>query len=221
MLPALDNLGLKATFFADPTNLVGSFTAWQKVSRAGHELGNGFLWNMVDEDGLVPDWHGDTFRLEYEDCENLLAELCGNFPISFGMPCVRTSWGASGLPIIEEMVQDTIVRLNEEALRPLLEGKIVRSPLQGYNDTKGLRTEEIHSLAADGMNAEALCTATHIGISQGAWVVLSLNGSRHTVIDIADHVQFLEWLAGQRETIRIDTFGKTARLVASREDVRI
>lgn len=224
VVPMLDRHGLKATFFADPVELIGRFARWRKAALR-HEMANGYLHSSVDEDGFIPDWPSETFDEEMEEAQTLLQELTrGCQAKSFALPCVRTQWGDGGLPVVERLLLNTIVKVNEETLRPLIEKRAfaaVRSPTQGFNDPSHIELSKVKSFVADGMDSDSLCTATHIGISQGAWVVLVFNALHDAGIDIETHGRFLEWLAGMRENVMIDTFGEMARLVSNRADVRI
>ncbi len=224
VVPLLDRHGLKATFFANPTELIGCLVKWREAA-SHHELANGFLHGSVDEDGFIPDWPPAAFAGEIEDAEVLLQELAGGRRTkSFALPCVRTQWGEGGLPVVERLLLNTIVKVNEETLRPLIEAQgfaAVRSPIQGFNHPPETDPSNVKCFVADGMDSDSLCTATHIGISQGAWVVLVFNALQGTTFDTDCHSRFLEWLAGTRENVMIDTFGEMARLVSHRADVRI
>jgi hypothetical protein len=224
VVPVLNRHGLKGTFFADPTELIGRIQGWREVALR-HELANGFLHGSVDEDGFIPDWPPETFGDEMQDAEILLQEIIGERRRrSFALPCVRIGWGDGGLPVVERIILDTIVRVNEETLRPLIDHRgfhAVRSPIQGFNDPGHIDPLNVKCFVADSMNADSLCTATHIGVSQGAWVVLVFNASRFSTLDQESHARFVEWLAESRENVMIDTFGEMARLVSSPADVRI
>jgi hypothetical protein len=225
VVPLLDRLGLKATFFCDPTELIGHVAKWREAALSGHEIGNGFLYSSVDEDGLIPDWPSETFAAELEDAEGLISEVAPDRKIkSFAMPCVRTFLGDGGLPIIQRLYFDTVLKLNESILEPLIVGKkfdAVRRPQQGFNDPATLLTSGIECLVADDMGSDSLATASHIGISQGAWVVLAFNANQGSELDINDHAKYLEWAVGCREGVEVQTFGALARMLTAREDVRI
>jgi len=225
VVPLLNQSGLKATFFADPGEMVGRIAGWRGVVGAGHEIGNCFLYSSVDEDGLIPDWQPETFCAEMEDAEALINEISPDRKHrSFALPCVRTRWGNGGLPVVERIFLDTIVRLNEEMLSPLIREQGfqgVRGPLQGFNDPKETDPMAVKCFVGDGMDAESLCTATHIGISQGSWVVLTFNALRGVELDLAAHAKFLGWLSNCGDAVAVETFGESARRVSARVDVGI
>src|SRR5579862_2646238 len=110
VVPALNRLELPATFFCDPIELIGRVAPWRDAVMAGHELGNGFLYSSVDDDGLVPDWPSETIVAELDDAERLISEIEPSRKTrSLAMPCVRTSIEPGGLPVIQRLYADTVL----------------------------------------------------------------------------------------------------------------
>ncbi len=61
--PTLQHLGLRGTFFLDPARTLENVQAWEALSEAGHEMGNGSLLGVSD-DGRLPNW---TLRMVEQD----------------------------------------------------------------------------------------------------------------------------------------------------------
>src|SRR4051812_46384629 len=176
-IPALEKAHLKGTFFIETSSCAERIAEWRSVAELGHELGNGFLSGSTDADGLAPHWSRETFEDELRDADELIETVAGGQPRSFAYPCVRTEWSESGIPVVSEILGNTIMRINEEALAPLAARyRCVRVPQDGFNAVPGFNVKRIRCYVADQMDADTLCVLAHLGISQGAWVVFAFNG---------------------------------------------
>lgn len=201
-LPALEKAGIKGTFFIESAACSERLTEWRSVAELGHELGNGFLYSVVDEDGLVPHWPTSTLRDELQDAEDLCEALSGHSPESFAYPCVRTEWGSAGMPVVSDIVANSIVRINQETLEPLTDGySFIRIPIDGFNANESLGPKRIHCYVADGLSGDSLCVAAHLGISQGAWTVFVFSAMRANPFDGAAHERLVDWLAPRKNSV--------------------
>ncbi|HEY3780473.1 MAG TPA: polysaccharide deacetylase family protein [Fimbriimonadaceae bacterium] len=219
VLPLLDALQIKATFFAYPPNLIGNLKDWKQAAANGHEIGNAFMYGATDPDGLVPHWPAQTLQTEFEESQELIKTLDPNG--SFAYPAVRTIWSSEGLPIVDEVVNKTIVKVNEEMLSPFAtQFQNARSPINGFNNPNDINPRAIKSIDADELDAEGLCVLAHVGISQQAWTVFVFNGLADSDFDAEAHERFVKWLAERKAAVMITAFREIARLLPYSEHVK-
>jgi sialate O-acetylesterase len=219
VVPLLDSLGLRATFFAYPPNLILNLSDWKQAASYGHEIGNAFLYGAADSDGLVPHWPESTLRIEFDESQELITSLDPSG--SFAYPAVRTTWSSEGLPVVDEVVSKTIVKVNEEILKPFVnQFEFSRTPKDGFNEPLETERKAIKSMAADGLDSESLCVLAHLGISQHAWIVFAFSGLADSKFDIEAHEQFTKWLAERKDAVLIAPFREIARLLPLSENVK-
>ena len=190
----LTDLGLCATFYAYPPNLLDDPRAWLRASRNGHELGNHALFGAVDDGGLLIRMSREAIEEEIEDGRMLLEAEFGVKAHSAAMPMVRTHHGESGFPTVSEVVRRTTVRINNDQLGPVLRARydVIRSPLDHFNTVDTLSTE-VGCFQAEGLDAVSVCLMLQVGISQGNWTVLSIGPD----CDLPTLRQIAGWLTRQ------------------------
>ena len=104
VLPQLDALNLKGTFFADPLPLLDSLPTWRAAVMNGHEVGNGCLIGSVDGSGALDCWTPEMIEDDIEETDRMLHELFpGQTVFSFGYPWV--SGGAFGIGHLRKIVE--------------------------------------------------------------------------------------------------------------------
>ncbi len=107
VVPALDSLGLKATFYLtgySPTMIARS-AEWRKVAAKGHELGNHSLFHPCDgkppgREWVKPDYDLSTYSVqrfvdEVKAADLLLNAFDGKTKRTFAYPCGDTKAGGS------------------------------------------------------------------------------------------------------------------------------
>lgn len=98
-LPLLNELGVRATFYATPANVRERADDWRALLAAGHEIGNhtlshpcsvNFAWSRKRgvEDLTLDDIERDILK-----CNRQLQEACGAVPETFAYPCGHTHVG--------------------------------------------------------------------------------------------------------------------------------
>jgi hypothetical protein len=214
VVPLLDSLAFAGTFFSYPPNLIEAFSGWRDVASYGHEIANGFLWGITNADGLVPQWPQETLETEFLEAEALLQPLQPGHPLALSHPSVRTSWGANGLPAIEDVVASVSLKLNEECLGQLSHtAEVVRTARQGLNVRADLRFKELKCYVADELDGDSLCMLAHIALSQGAWLILVFNAMRDSSFDAEAHEQFCRWLGEREQDLLIASVTSIAELM--------
>ena len=117
-LPVLDSFGVKATFYAQPENLLEELELWQKAVASGHEFGNhtighpctgNFAWVRYDS-VVLESYDLDRMRAEVLQANDKIEELLGVRPVSVAYPCGQTYVGRgtntkSYVPLIAELFQ--------------------------------------------------------------------------------------------------------------------
>jgi peptidoglycan/xylan/chitin deacetylase (PgdA/CDA1 family) len=215
-VPMLNECGVQATFFAYPPDFIIRLPAWREAASNGHEIGNGFARGYADKDGLIGSWAYQALAEECQEAEELFAPLGGGLK-SFAYPCVRTEWGKNGMPVVGQVVRDSIVRLNHEVLAPISKTyRYVRHPLDGFNEPDSFSPKQLRCFNADTLDADSLCVLTHVGISKGAWTVLTFNGLNNTEFSHKEHSKFLKWLGARKQNVKIGSLAEVGAMLGSR-----
>ena len=130
-VPLLDSFNVKATFYAQPENLLEELELWQQAIASGHEIGNhtighpctgNFAW--VRYDGVVLESYDlERMRAELLQANDELEELLGVRPVSFAYPCGQTYVGRgrdtrSYVPMVAELFQTGRRWLDETSNAP-------------------------------------------------------------------------------------------------------
>jgi len=130
-VPLLDSFNVKATFYAQPENLLEELELWQQAIASGHEIGNhtighpctgNFAW--VRYDGVVLETYDlERMRAELLQANDELEELLGVRPVSFAYPCGQTYVGRgrdtrSYVPMVAELFQTGRRWLDETSNAP-------------------------------------------------------------------------------------------------------
>ena len=130
-VPLLDSYNVKATFYAQPENLLEELELWQKAVASGHEIGNhtighpctgNFAWTRYD--GVVLESYDlERMRAELVQANDEIEELLGVRPVSFAYPCGQTYVGRgrdtqSYVPLISELFQTGRRWLDETSNAP-------------------------------------------------------------------------------------------------------
>jgi peptidoglycan-N-acetylglucosamine deacetylase len=102
VLPALERLGLSATFLMPPEALLESPLTWQEASKRGFELGVHSLYG-VTLDGALDNWTMETVHADLEMSCNLFEEIVDERPVVFSYPGSYTTC-ASGCykPVVRD-----------------------------------------------------------------------------------------------------------------------
>lgn len=170
----LERAGHRATFYVDPTTVLEAPAAWRAVGQAGHELGNHALFAACDDDGLLIRMSEEAIAEELDEARALLESEFGSVEHSAAMPLVATLPDDSGVPAVPELFRRSIVRLNEEAMGELVRSRydVVRSPLDRFNEAD-VDLQRLRCCRVDGLDAVTIGLIAQIGISTGAWILLS------------------------------------------------
>jgi peptidoglycan/xylan/chitin deacetylase (PgdA/CDA1 family) len=85
VLPLLDRLGLKGTFYVSPSKLLERPEAWRKAVANGHEIGNHSLYG-VSADGRLSNWTLAMVRDDLAMTQKLIREVLGVTPSTAALP---------------------------------------------------------------------------------------------------------------------------------------
>ena len=126
----LEELGVRATFYVVPERVRSRLPDWQRLARAGHEIGNhslrhpctgNFAWSRQS---ALEDYSLSRMRSELVEASAALKELLGVAPSTFAYPCGQTFVGRgrgtrSYVPLVAELFVAGRGWLDETATDPL------------------------------------------------------------------------------------------------------
>lgn len=190
----LAEIGVRGTLYLDAPTLLDNLSASRDLADEGVELGNLALHAATDADGLIARMPEQAVADEIRSLKDLLLAMFDRRH-SAAMPLVRSFTGESGLPIIPEIIQRSVVRLNEamvgDALRECYD--TTRTSRDGFCAPDHNR-RELLCYRGDQLDAVTLGLVTQIALSQGHWLIIGF-GPR---ADIKPILTYARWLVRQR-----------------------
>jgi peptidoglycan/xylan/chitin deacetylase (PgdA/CDA1 family) len=201
-LLAVEMGGLHATFYAAPSALIESYREWAEVAGRGHEIGNGALIELADEDGLLPPMDPEGLRDEMEALSQLLQPV-GKHSLAY--PAVRTVFENSQMPVVAEVVRSSIIRLNEEAVDKAAQEmyRWIRTPHDGLNMAASLDLARLRSFSVDGLTGERLCEVAGHAIRSRGWAIFVFSGLRSSQFDAEANRILCDWLSEQPDEVLV------------------
>ena len=199
VVPALDSLGLKGTFYL--SGFFPSFRArikdWSAVARKGHELGNHTLYHPCEgkapgREWVPPDYDLNTYTIrrlvdEITMANALLEAVDGRTQRTFAYPCGDTKAGDSSY------VGDI------KRLFPGARG--VQGKIQTMDD---IDLYDVGSYMINGQSGEEMIRLVRAGEAKNALVVFLFHGvgGEHSLnVSLEAHRKLLWYLKEHEETI--------------------
>lgn len=206
VIPLLDKLNFKGTFYIDgqEENLDLRMDEWRAAAANGHELGNHTLFHpcLFETRGEKREWLADAYKMENYTVEQFMKEcrvanvllkaIDGKFERSFAYTCC-----------------DTYVGENESLLKPLTQlfpsaRSIGPTPIS----MQDVNVMDVPSFALFNHSAEELIEQVNIAQEHGTFVVFLFHGvgDSHLPVSPKVHLQLVNYLDANRDTIWTDTF---------------
>jgi sialate O-acetylesterase len=211
VIPALDSLGLKGTFY-----LSGFFPAfrqrvadWKAAAARGHELGNHTLFHpctgrLPGREWLPPDYDLSKYTMqrlldEIKMANTLLEALDGKTKRSFAYPCGDTKIGDSSY--VNKIRDDFVAARGVKAGMPKIH-EIDLYNVEAYV-ISGQSGEELIALVKQAMQRHALAVFLFHGV-----------GGEHSLnISLSEHSKLLRFLKQNEKDIWIAPFVDIAEYV--------
>ncbi len=204
VVPILDSLGLKATFY-----LSGFFPAfrervsdWKLVAAKGHELGNHTLFHpcmgkLPGREWVKPDYDLGNYTMqrlvdEIRMASTLLEALDGKSKRSFAYPCGETKIG--GASYIDEIRNDFIAARGVKGEMPRID------EIDLFN---------VGSYVVNGQSGEELIDLVKQAMMRNALIVFLFHGveGEHSFnVSLSDHSKLLHFLKQNEKDIWIAPF---------------
>ncbi len=203
VIPLLDSLGLKATFYI-PANSEPFRTRvpeWKSAARHGHELGNHTLFHpcngkLPGRDWVSPDYDlseysPNRFMDEVKTCNLLLSCLDGKSSRSFAYTCGdREAGGLSFMPQI--MREFTVARGVHSIMQPIRE---VDLSCTGSFMISGQKGDSMINLVTRAMESQSLLVFLFHGV-----------GGEHALdVSLPDHRALIRFLKQNEDRIWVAT----------------
>lgn len=204
VIPALDSLGLKGTFY-----LSGYFPGcrdrledWRAAGANGHELANHSLFhpctgNIPGREWVKPDYDLSTYSIqrlldELRMTNTLLELLNGERPRTFAYPCGDTKVGDQSY--IEDIKKDFVSARGVSKAMPKINNiDLYNVPAYGINGETG---EELISLVEEAIEKNALLVFLFHGV-----------GGEHSLdVSLKAHRELLQFLKSKEKEIWVAPF---------------
>lgn len=199
VIPVLDSLGLKATFYI-PCNsscLSTRMEEWRTVAAHGHELGNHSLFHPCvgkskGRNWVKPEYDLDTYTVtrmvdEIRLANIMLRAIDGKTNRTFAYTCGDKA--AGGASFVDSIQKD------------FSGARGTRSGMNMFGDTDLM---DIKSYMINGQSADEMIDLVKTAEKEGALVVFLFHGvgGEHAInVNLADHNKLLEYLGNRKSTI--------------------
>jgi peptidoglycan/xylan/chitin deacetylase (PgdA/CDA1 family) len=163
----LDQYGIKATFYVQPSGVQRRLEGWKKAVANGHEIGNhslvhpcsgNFLWSRKN---ALENYTIDEMRNQLVEANKQIYELLGVKPVDFAYPCGSTFVGRgvhtkSYVPVVAELFLTGRGWLDE-----------------GPNDPAFCDFAQLTGVEMDGKDFDQILPLLENAKKTGAWLVLA------------------------------------------------
>lgn len=204
VIPALDALGLKGTFYLSAyfPGFINNTSRWAAVAKKGHELGNHTLFHPCAGDKPGREWVNPTYDLskytlkrmtdEINMTNVVLKTLDGKSVRTFAYPCGDTKVG-------EEEYYKTVSNA-------FVAARGVRSELE---QLKTIDLANVNAYGMSGQTGEEMIALVKKAQESNAMIVFLFHGvgGGHSLnVDLAEHAKLLRYLKQQASNIWVAPF---------------
>jgi peptidoglycan/xylan/chitin deacetylase (PgdA/CDA1 family) len=214
LLPLLDRLGVRATFFVLPAAVEGDPVPWREAVAAGHEIGNhtathpcsaNFPWSRGR---AIEELTEADFARDVDDAERRIEDALGVTPRVFAYPCGHTFVGRG---------RATCSVVPQIAAR-FLAGRTFNDLVA--NAPFSCDLAQVAAVNVDGMDFPQLQPRLDAAVADRAWLVVGGHEAGRTLAPETTKVATLEALVEQCRARRvwIGTIGAVAERVADAQD---
>ncbi|MBS1704779.1 MAG: polysaccharide deacetylase family protein [Armatimonadetes bacterium] len=192
VLPQLDDLGFKGTFYVPNDFLIESGEDWREMARNGHEIGIGTLFDPYLSTSE------DTFEANLMDVHTG-AQLVWELTQS------RTTLG---IPWLDDSSFD-LLQVQRELVTQY---PVVRSGSEGLN-TQDLRWNDLKILRCEEYSGRELIQLARKAIESKAWAIFSFRGVGvgEPSVDLRAHFELMTFLLNCDDSVRIEPVANVAR----------
>ena len=195
VIPALDSLNLKGTFYVIGESPVLSkrMSDWRLVAEHNHELGNHTLTHPCDgslqgRSWITPDTDLNNFSVnravnEIRVTNTLLQAIDGKTERTFAFPCGDTK--INGISFYDDLANDFVgARGVQPGLQHLNEVKLDNISCYGINGRSG---EDMINLVKKAMESNTLLVFLFHGVGGGHSLNVSLEAHRQLIYFLKEH----------------------------------
>ena len=214
-VPALDNAGIKATFYLtlSSESLRKRLPAWRALAAHGHELGNHTLFHpcsraLPGREWVTPDNDLDHIRASQWAAEvrvgnTMLRAIDGRSERTFTLPC--GDFNASGEPVL-----------------PLIAGDFIAIKAGDGGVVPDMWTLDIHRVgvtAPAGVTGAWLIAQVEAAGARGTMINFTFHGIGGDYLTVSNqaHAELLAYLAAHRDRYWTAPFIEIMRYVAQRQ----
>jgi len=213
-LPALNEFGLKGTFFVSGEALKNParYPAWRGVAAAGHEIGIHTINHPCD---ISFDFVPKGFALQDYDMARMREEIDENLRIVkdefnyksdkyvFAYPCGQSSLGKN----------------REISYKPLIKEKFsaARGVQSIYADPISVDLYDVPCFGVE-CNGGEMIEMVKKAAQNGVWLVFLFHGIEGDYISVTEqaHRELVEYLSHNKDTILTDTFGNISSRISAK-----
>lgn len=203
LLNNLDRYAMHGTFYVYPAVAVERARLLRTAAIAGHELGNGALTGLADENGLLLFDDPALLDAEFHETERFLAEVVRTSePHSFCYP-LPNPVAVRAREALAAMAQ----RQNAASVEPVASRRFQfgRGAALGCNAADALRPLELRTLLVPESDPAEALDLVRGAAESGCWTILSFQCARNRARAplVEAHEQLCDLLNGLRSTVRV------------------
>jgi peptidoglycan/xylan/chitin deacetylase (PgdA/CDA1 family) len=218
ILPALDSLNLKATFYLIGSSpvVVNRMEEWRKAARNGHELGNHSLFhpcdgslpgrNWITADNDLSKYTVNRAVAEIRQTNTLLQAIDGKTRRTFAYPCG------------DQTIRDTFFYAGLR--KDFVAARGVRGALDSINT---VNLDNVDCYAMNGNTAEQMIALVNQAMKTHTLLVFLFHGvgGGHAInVGLQEHSQLLHYLKDHEKDIWIAPMVEVASYIRSRSAIQ-
>ncbi|MCW5940973.1 MAG: hypothetical protein KIS66_01995 [Fimbriimonadaceae bacterium] len=198
LLNNLDRYALQGTFYVYPAVAIERAKLLRTAAIAGHELGNGALTGLADENGLLLLEDDALLEEEFAETERFLSEvLRSSGPRSFCYPLPAMVEVRAGAALAEMTQRHGAAIVENVASRRFRFG---RGSAHGRNDPRDLVPLALRTVPVPESEPETAILLAEEAVEAGAWTILSFQCARNRAR--GPLVEAHERLCGRLDSLR-------------------
>jgi peptidoglycan-N-acetylglucosamine deacetylase len=212
VIPQLDSIGLRGTFFLNAIQGSFAITTWKKAARRGHELANHSLFHPCSrtigwaEDIAIENYTLERLLTEVRTMDAILSQLDSSRRFrTYGYPCNHHAVG-NGQDYSEALAKTGLVKYART-------GGDKNSIITNVSSLNPMKMPAF--VVEEGMSADSLIAYVERVKAVGGLGILQFHGIGGQWISVTDatHIRLLQYLKQHEKEIWVAPFGEVMQFL--------